>query len=67
MRSQPVLDDFVTYCKANPDLRFWQALNAWSRKDVFLVSPAECTEDEWLSFVELPGVKDPFYFEGKDR
>ena len=67
MRSQPVLDDFVAYCKANPNLRFWQALNAWSGKGVLLVDLENLTNNDWLRLNDFPGVKEPFYFEGKDR
>jgi hypothetical protein len=29
-RNMGVLLDFVAYCKAHPELRFWQALRNWS-------------------------------------
>lgn len=29
-RNQAALDDFARYCQAHPELRFWQALRAWS-------------------------------------
>jgi len=29
-RNSKILNDFVAYCKANPELRFWQALRNWS-------------------------------------
>ena len=29
-RNSAVLEDFVAYCRAHPQLRFWQALLSWS-------------------------------------
>ena len=61
MRSQIVLADFVGFCEKNPDLRFWQALAAWTGSDVFLskgVLPTELLEKN-------KSLVDPFYFESK--
>jgi len=30
MKNKKQLSSFVTYCLANPDERFWQALKNWS-------------------------------------
>jgi hypothetical protein len=30
-KNSQALNDFVRYCKAHPDERFWQALRNWSR------------------------------------
>jgi hypothetical protein len=38
MKSQQLLESFVAYCNANPELRFWQALRNWCGWNVVLVS-----------------------------
>lgn len=30
MKSQKLLESFTVYCVEHPELRFWQALRAWS-------------------------------------
>ena len=42
--SQPMLDDFASFCYANPDLRFWQALARWSQFDVIVGENVSITE-----------------------
>jgi hypothetical protein len=50
-RNGRVLASFVAYCRANPDLRFYQALLNWSgRKGI-------------LAFVEEDGSVDTKYIE----
>lgn len=29
-KNEKLLESFTAYCKANPELRFWQALRNWS-------------------------------------
>lgn len=54
-KNKTVLDNFIAYCRANPELRFWQALANWSK--------AHC-----IYKVNEYGIQeDTFYFEGKDR
>lgn len=48
-------DDFYAFHKAHPDMRFWQALYAWSGFTHILVANAELND-----FI------DPFPLEGKN-
>ena len=54
-RNKKVLNDFIKYCKANPELRFWQALRNWSGYPYIYVakSPDDLT--------------DTFYWEEKTK
>lgn len=31
MRSEPLLQSFIEYCKDHPEQRFWQALRNWCK------------------------------------
>lgn len=31
-KNKKLLEDFVRYAKANPELRFWQALRNWNQR-----------------------------------
>lgn len=53
-RNESQLRDFSEYCRENPELRFWQALAAWSGYHKILVSDVGCKP------------VDTFYWEGKD-
>lgn len=54
MRMSPVLSDFISYCTAHPELRFWQALRAWSDADFI--------------FYQKSGLNtDTFYWENKNN
>lgn len=55
-RNSAVLASFVAYCKANPDMRFWQALRNWSKYSFILVSSEPPADDS--------NMKDTFYWEG---
>lgn len=48
-------EDFYNYCKNHPELRFWQALRAWS--------------GVWFVGISNDGIyfKDTFFWEGKDK
>lgn len=50
-RNSEVLADFVAYCEAHPDDRFWQALRNWAG----------------VGYVIVQGMppQDTFYWEGK--
>lgn len=52
-RNSKVLKDFVKYCKANPEQRFWQALRNWAGVGFVSVSNG-------VDFMQ-----DTFYWEGK--
>jgi hypothetical protein len=67
-RNNEVLEDFVAYCKANPDLRFWQALLAWS--GLCLIS-ASSLEDmpHWTCGTcgQNSPTRDTFYWKGRNQ
>ena len=39
--NKELLEDFIKYCEAHPEERFWQALRNWSKAD------AICVERNW--------------------
>jgi len=51
-KNQKLLESFTAYCKANPNLRFWQALRSWAEVSRVMI------EDKGM-------VIDTFYFEDK--
>lgn len=52
------LNDFISYCKKHPELRFWQALRNWSGYSYVLVAQEKNSKDEYI------GLKDTFYMIG---
>lgn len=55
-RNSETLADFVAYCEAHPDERFWQALKNWSGYDAI----AACQ-------IKPRVLNDTFYWEGRNR
>ena len=55
-RNSRALNDFITYCYAHPQERFWQALRNWSDYN-FIVG--HMSHDEWTDG------EDTYYKEGK--
>jgi hypothetical protein len=55
MKSKELLDDFISFCKENPSLRFWQALAAWADGAI------------WRRDFSGNSLEDTYYFEGKDK
>lgn len=53
-RSEPTLSDFVAFCRKHPELRFWQALRAWS-------------EAEYIMYEKNGVLVDTFYWENKNE
>lgn len=55
-KNSKLLADFTKFCEEHPDLRFWQALNAWAELPNLVV-------------VDVNGkiVKDTFYWENRDN
>jgi hypothetical protein len=56
-----VLGDFMRYCRLHPELRFYQALAAWSGYDIIArtrihLGPESTERNE-----------DTFYWEGKNK
>jgi hypothetical protein len=57
-KNQKELTDFILYYTANPDLRFWQALSAWSGyKFIYRTNSNTWRLDG--------GLEDTFYVDGK--
>lgn len=63
MKSSAVLADFIAYCQAHPELRFWQALLSWSGRNFIYLSDKNAY-DLTNPREEL---HDTFYWEGKDK
>lgn len=59
-KNAKVLSDFVEYCRAHPEYRFWQALRNWSHHNYVIVSPVLPTDAEFES-----SWRDTFNWEGK--
>jgi hypothetical protein len=59
----PLAEEFLAYCKANPHLRFWQALLAWTglNKLCEVTFRKDCGKDVQVD------VKDTFYWGGKNE
>lgn len=56
------LADFREFCVTHPELRFWQALRAWSGFGFILKADGrDIVSDEWAD------VRDTFYFEGRNK
>ena len=55
MKSQKLLESFVTYCQEHPGERFWQALRNWSKWSFVAVSN------------DLTGWCDTFFWEGRSN
>ena len=47
--------EFLAFCEAHPELRFWQALLAWSGQGFIWAGPDDASRD------------DTFYWRVKDR
>lgn len=58
-KNSKALLDFIYFCQANPDLRFWQALRNWVGSNFIFLS------QEALHYNDSVEVTDTFYFEGK--
>lgn len=56
-----VFDDFYAFHKAHPDMRFWQALYAWSGFKYIMVSKTDKLEPT------LEDYFDPYHMEGKNE
>ena len=59
--NQKLLDEFTAYCKANPSMRFWQALRNWSGFSAIYAVPVN------NAHFDAPGsLLDTFYWRGRD-
>lgn len=55
-KAKKLIESFTAYCKANPNLRFWQALCSWSGASAILFRKINKTS--------LAGIiEDTFYWE----
>lgn len=57
-----VLKDFMIFALEHPELRFWQALSAWSEHNFILT--AESIDNETGEYL---GVKDTFNWYNKNQ
>jgi hypothetical protein len=58
-----VLMDFICFCHNNPDLRFWQALRAWSGQNFIFASE---TGPHDLNTFSISDLKDTFWWGEKN-
>jgi hypothetical protein len=58
VKSENLLNSFTYYCKANPELRFWQALRNWSGFSFIYISNRSADDPKFK-------LEDTFYFENK--
>lgn len=65
-RNSEVLASFVAYCEAHPDLRFWQALMAWTGKYVILADKLPIRYDSEAAVWRPEEIRDPYGWEGKE-
>lgn len=67
-RNSELLASFTKFCADYPDLRFWQALMAWSGWSVFLMTarPIHVRSDEVMVWRQEE-VHDPFRWESGDK
>ena len=57
-KNRKVLEEFIHYCIAHPEERFWQALRNWSSFST--IYGGECGRED-------KGLINTFYFEGKNK
>jgi hypothetical protein len=55
-KNKKLLAEFTTFCEEHPELRFWQALNAWAELPNLVVMN-----------VEGKTARDTFYWENKNN
>lgn len=60
MRNKKLLEDFIAYCEAHPDERFWQALRNWAGVNFIIKA------DALYDFGAIEGTEDTFYWEKKN-
>lgn len=64
------LEEFIKYCIANPELRFWQAIRNWSDQDFIFFGNATNRRGKGI-LTEVDGQKvhleDTFHFTTRDN
>lgn len=60
---QAVFDDFWAFHLAHPELRFWQAVSAWSGQAFILAGDGKTLPADENPYGEM---RDTFYWETKD-
>jgi hypothetical protein len=63
-RNSEVLESFVAYARARPELRFWQALVNWSGLK-FLYASDKCNRFEDSTTI-AKSLRDVYSWEGRD-
>jgi hypothetical protein len=58
-KNRELLDEFIAYCDAHPEMRFWQALRNWCGWNFVWVSTRGVTDE--------PDLRDTFYWEKNTR
>lgn len=63
IKAVDLAEDFLKYCRANPDLRFWQALLTWSEVPWIFISnvPIYAVKEGRAKFL------DPYHWHGKNE
>lgn len=56
MKSKKQLDSFIDFCREYPELRFWQALRAWSEADYIFWKGVDLKDGS-------EKIEDTFYWE----
>ena len=59
-KNKELIDEFTAFCEGHPEMRFWQALRAWTGFD-YIVAKNE------TGYAGQNTEEDTFYWEGKDR
>lgn len=67
-RNSEVLESFVSYAKAHPEQRLWQALRNWAGVNFIYVSEHQAQEfqNPEDAMTVYNNLQETFYWEGKD-
>lgn len=61
-KNKKLLKEFLAYCQAHPQQRFWQALRNWSRVAYVYAGDNNLDATDYCE----GGLVDTFYWEGKN-
>jgi len=62
-KNETLLKDFIKYCEANPEMRFWQALRNWAKLESLIAAVFKFNRK---GEVQLLSWRDTFYWEEKN-
>lgn len=65
-KNKKLLKSFVDYCTAHPELRFWQALRAWSGAEAILYRQVTPKKEAGVGVFDLE-CRDTFYWNSKNK